>query len=73
MSLFVPDAIEGLRALFLGSKRGIRDVVLLMIPQVIAVLAGLMTSILAARGLGPDDFGAYALVMSVAGIATRSL
>ena len=70
MSLFVPEAIEGLRALFLGSKRGIRDVVLLMIPQVIAVLAGLMTSILAARGLGPDDFGAYALVMSVAGIAT---
>jgi O-antigen/teichoic acid export membrane protein len=67
---FLPDALEGLKSLFLGSKRGIRDVILLMIPQVVAVLAGLVTSVLAARGLGPDDFGAYALVMSVAGIAT---
>jgi len=64
------ETLEGIRALFLGSRRGIRDVVLLMIPQVIAVLAGLATTILAARGLGTDGFGAYSLVMSVAGIAT---
>ena len=70
MKPFFSDVIEGLRSLFLGSRRGIRDVILLMIPQVVAVIAGIITSVLAARGLGPDDFGAYALVMSVAGIAT---
>jgi O-antigen/teichoic acid export membrane protein len=70
MTAFILDAIEGIRSLLFGSKKGIRDVILLMIPQVVAVLAGLATSVLAARGLGPDDFGAYALVMSMAGIAT---
>jgi O-antigen/teichoic acid export membrane protein len=67
---YFPDALEALKSLFLGSKRGIRDVILLMIPQVVAVLAGIATTVLAARGLGTDDFGVYALVMSVAGIAT---
>lgn len=70
MTPFLSDAFEEVRTLFLGSRRGIRDVILLMIPQVVAVLAGLVTSVLAARGLGPDDLGAYALVMSIAGIAT---
>ena len=70
MKPFFADALEELKSLFLGSKRGIRDVILLMIPQIVAVLAGIATSVLAARGLGPDDFGAYALVLSVAGIAT---
>ncbi|HEX7574218.1 MAG TPA: oligosaccharide flippase family protein [Bacteroidota bacterium] len=70
MNPFVPDALEALKSLFLGSKRGIRDVIMLMIPQVVALLAGLVTSVLAARGLGPSGLGAYALVLSVAGIAT---
>jgi O-antigen/teichoic acid export membrane protein len=64
------DSLEALRVLFLGSRRGIRDVALLMIPQLVNVGAGVTISILAARGLGVAGMGTYALVLSVAGIAT---
>jgi O-antigen/teichoic acid export membrane protein len=55
--------------MFFGSRRGIRDVITLMIPQGVSVLVGLATSVAAARGLGPSGLGAYALVMSMSGIA----
>ena len=41
-----------------------------MIPQVVGVLTGFIGSVLIARGLGPEGLGRYALVMSLAGIAT---
>lgn len=54
---------------YAGSQRGIRDVVLLMIPQVVLVLAAFATSVLIARGLGPSGLGKYALILSVSGVA----
>jgi O-antigen/teichoic acid export membrane protein len=41
-----------------------------MLPQAVALVTGFITSILIARGLGKGPLGQYALVMSVAGIAT---
>jgi O-antigen/teichoic acid export membrane protein len=63
------DGLQVFREMFFGSRRGIRDVITLMIPQAVSVIVGLATSIAAARGLGPSGLGAYALVMSLSGIA----
>jgi len=41
-----------------------------MIPQSVGLAAGLATSILIARGLGPKGMGNYALILSVSGLAT---
>ncbi|MBK7260038.1 MAG: oligosaccharide flippase family protein [Ignavibacteriae bacterium] len=53
----------------MDSKRGIRDVLVLIIPQVATVVAALVTSVLLARGLGPDGVGQYTLILSLAGVA----
>jgi O-antigen/teichoic acid export membrane protein len=55
-----------IRELLVSSRRGIRDVVVSMIPQGARVLAGLVTYIALARGLGPSGLGEYALCLSVA-------
>jgi O-antigen/teichoic acid export membrane protein len=59
-----------LRSTLVESQKGIRDVIILMVPQGVALVTGFVTSILIARGLGPGQLGQYALVMSVAGIAS---
>ncbi len=51
------------------SRKGIRDVVVLMIPQGVAVVAAFLSTVLIARGLGTAGLGRYALVLSVSGIA----
>lgn len=51
------------------SRKGIRDVVVLMIPQGVAVIAAFFATVLIARGLGTAGLGRYALVLSVSGIA----
>ncbi len=66
---FVQDAFQGLANTVVDSKRGIRDVIVLMIPQVATVVAALVTSVLLARGLGPDGVGQYTLILSLAGVA----
>ena len=57
-------------AILTNSRQGVRDTVVSTIPQIVGVFTGLVSSILVARGLGPDGMGQYALVMSIAGIAT---
>jgi O-antigen/teichoic acid export membrane protein len=59
-----------LRSTFVESQKGIRDVIILMVPQGVALVTGFITSILIARGLGKGPLGQYGLVMSVAGIAS---
>ena len=49
---------------------GMRDVALGLVPQGLAAITGFVGSVLIARGLGPARLGEYALVMSVAGLAT---
>lgn len=56
------------RESFMGSRRGIRDVIVSMIPQGVRVLASLVTYVSLARGLGPSGLGEYALCLSVAEI-----
>jgi O-antigen/teichoic acid export membrane protein len=51
------------------SRKGIRDVVVLMIPQGVSVIAAFFATVLIARGLGTAGLGRYALVLSVSGIA----
>ena len=51
------------------SRRGARDVLVSMAPQLVGVLTGFAASVLMARGLGPEGLGRYALVMSLAGMA----
>lgn len=53
----------------MGSQRGIKDVLILIIPQVVSVIAAFVTSVLIARGLGPSGIGKYALILSVSGVA----
>jgi len=65
----VKSTLTWLKETLLESQKGIRDVVILMLPQGVALVTGFITTILIARGLGPTGLGQYALVMSVAGIA----
>lgn len=59
---------------FLGrlreSRGGVRDVLISTAPQLAALLAGVVSAILLARGLGPTGLGQYALVLSLAGLVT---
>ncbi len=52
------------------SRQGISDVFVSAVPQLVGVLTGFASSILIARGLGPSGIGQYALVVSLASIAT---
>src|SRR5258705_1863790 len=56
------------RDLLTMSKGGIRDVILMLLPQVVIVVTGFVTTVLIARGLGPAALGHYGLVLSVAGL-----
>ncbi len=60
------NAFKWLATTVAGSKKGIRDVVVSMIPQGIRVATGFVTSVLMARGLGPAGLGQVALVQSLA-------
>ena len=51
-------------------RYAIRDVGVSAIPQLIGVFTGFFSCVLIARGLGPRGMGQYALVLSLAGIAT---
>jgi O-antigen/teichoic acid export membrane protein len=66
---FVRDAFQGLANTVVDSRRGIRDVLVLIVPQVATVIAAFVSSVLIARGLGPAGVGQYALILSVAGVA----
>lgn len=63
------DAYSWLKSAVLSSRKGVRDVVILMLPQAVALITGFLTIILIARGLGRSGLGQYALVVSVAGVA----
>lgn len=59
------EYINSYKEMVIGSRRGIEDVIVSMIPQLVLIMSGLITSILIARGLGPAGVGAYALIISV--------
>ncbi len=48
-----------------GSRGGLKDVTLVLLPQAIGFLTGFLGSILLARGLGSSQLGQYALVISI--------
>jgi len=54
---------------FAGTRKGIEDVFVSMVPQAATLIVGLLTSVLIARGLGPEGMGKYALILSVSGLA----
>jgi O-antigen/teichoic acid export membrane protein len=64
------SAVERFRHTVLQARGGVRDVALGLVPQGVAAVTGFVGSVLMARGLGPARLGDYALVMSVAGLAT---
>lgn len=64
------SALERFRNTVLQARGGVRDVALGLVPQGVAAVTGFVGSVLMARGLGPARLGDYALVMSVAGLAT---
>lgn len=53
-----------------GSRQGVKDVLISAVPQIVGLLTGFFSSVLIARGLGPEGMGQFALVMSLAGVAT---
>jgi O-antigen/teichoic acid export membrane protein len=54
-----------LKKIMASSQKGIEDVALSIVPRVIAILVGIIISIVIARGLGPEDMGKYTLILSV--------
>lgn len=56
-------------ALVKGSRQGLRDTSVSMIPQFIGLGTGFLTTIILARILGPSSLGRYALVISLTTIA----
>jgi len=53
-----------------GSRQGVKDTIVSAVPQLVGLFTGFFGSVLVARGLGPEGMGQYALVMSLAGVAT---
>lgn len=53
-----------------GSRKGIEDVIVSIIPQFITIFIGFIISILIARGIGPGGLGEYALIISITGFVT---
>ncbi len=53
-----------------GSRQGVKDTIVSAVPQLVGVFTGFFGSVLVARGLGPTGMGQYALVVSLAGVAT---
>ena len=60
-----------LLGVFRTSRQGVKDVIVSMVPQVVGVVTGFVSSILIARSLGPHDLGRYALVMSLMTVAVN--
>src|SRR5271157_57687 len=61
------NEIASIASIARDSKKGVEDVIVSMIPQVVTLIAGLIASVLIARGLGTTGMGYYALIMSVSG------
>lgn len=59
--------IRDLKEFFLTSKKGVSDVVVSVVPQIISMFSFLGTSIILARGLGAEAVGEYALIFSYYG------
>ena len=49
-----------------GTKSILKDTLVSAIPQIVAIVAGILTSVLLARGLGPKGLGEYTLIISIA-------
>ena len=64
------ELIQEYRDQIKNSRKGIYDVFISILPQGVALVTGLITSILIARGLGPAELGKYALVISVSAMIT---
>ena len=58
-------ALGRLRRGLTAYRKAIEDVLVSMAPQAVALVVGMVTWVLMARGLGPAGLGQYALVMSV--------
>jgi O-antigen/teichoic acid export membrane protein len=54
-----------LKSLLLSSEKGIRDLMILLVPQAAKAVSGFFTSVLLSRGLGPTGLGGYALILSL--------
>lgn len=67
--IFIDRLSTWLESTLSGTRKGIEDVIVSMIPQSISVVTGFVTSVLLARGLGPKGMGSYALILSVSGLA----
>ncbi len=51
-----------------GSRKGIADTIISMMPNIVSVITGFAGSILLSRLLGPANLGRYALIVSIAAI-----
>lgn len=62
------SVINKLKDMLIKSRKGISDVAVSLVPQVISAASGFIVSILLARGLGASGMGKYSLVTSVSGL-----
>jgi len=59
------EVAQLLGSTFQTSRKGLKDVALVLLPQAVGFLTGFVGSVLLARGLGSSQLGQFALVMSV--------
>ena len=64
------NAVHWVKEKFLRTRRGIIDVGLSLVPQLVKSATGFLSSILIARGLGPAGMGQYALILSLTDTVT---
>jgi O-antigen/teichoic acid export membrane protein len=67
---YLISIICNLKNLVANSRSGIDDVIISIIPQAFTLIIGIFTSVLIARGLGPNGMGEYALVLSLTILVT---
>ncbi|MFH0703037.1 MAG: oligosaccharide flippase family protein [bacterium] len=64
----VADFLSNIKENLKDSKKAVEDIVITTIPSVFSIICGLVTSVLIARGLGPEKMGEYTLVLSISGL-----
>jgi O-antigen/teichoic acid export membrane protein len=57
------------RSTLMNSRHGVRDTLVSMAPQAVAVVTGVGSTVLIARGLGAEGVGLLAIIQSLSGLA----
>jgi len=58
-------------SIFSSSRRGLIDTIVSSLPQIVGLATGFFTTILIAKGLGPEGLGVYGLILTIPNFITN--